>query len=79
MDVRKKVIDCLESIGVFVDSIEDDVCINNYDVDSIMMISFILKIEETFSVVIPDECLSFETLSSLNGFVGLLESLIEDN
>lgn len=78
MDVRSKLVECLESIGVFIDSTADDVCINEYDVDSVMMISLIIKIEETFSVVIPDQYLNFEILSSLNGLVCLLESLIEN-
>lgn len=78
MDIKEKLIECLESIGVFVENTNEDVCINDYNVDSLMMISLILKIEETFSVDIPDECLTFETLSSLNGLTILIESLVEE-
>lgn len=79
MNVKTKIIECLESVGIFINTYDEDVCINDYGVDSLMLISIILRIEDEFSICIPDENLSFETLSSLNGFSQLIESLIYEN
>jgi hypothetical protein len=39
---------------------------------------FLVSVEEHFQVEIPDECLSFEFATSLNGFLAAVFSIIEN-
>lgn len=55
----------------------DDVNINHYDVDSITFISFIVEIEREFQIEIPDGYLYAHILESLNGFINLIDELVE--
>ncbi len=79
MDIRREIINCLENVGILIDPSLEDVNINDYDVDSITFISFIVDIEKVFNIEIPDGLLYKQVLQSLNGFVSLVEELIESN
>lgn len=79
MSIKERLIKCLENVGVFVDTQEDDICIMDYGIDSIMLISIILEVEDEFDIIIPDEYLNFNTLSSLNGFSKLIGIITENN
>lgn len=78
MDTREMIIECLRNVGILVDLDNGDTNINEYDVDSITFISFIVEIEETFDITIPDGYLYSELLKSLNGFTNFLEQLITE-
>lgn len=79
MSIRDVVIKCLNNVGIVIDSEADDVNINDYSVDSITFISFIVEIENELNIEIPDGYLYADILKSLNGFVGFVEKLIEMN
>lgn len=78
MNTREKVIECLSNVGILIDDQQEDVNVNEYDIDSITFISFIVEIENEFGIVIPDGYLYAEILQSLNGFVSFLDQLIEN-
>ncbi len=78
MTTREKVIECLSNVGVLINSNTDDVNINDYDLDSITFISFIVEIEKEFEIEIPDGYLYVNILQSLNGFVNLVDELIDN-
>lgn len=78
MKIREKVIACLENVGILIDLQANDVNINEYDIDSITFISFIVEIERELGVDIPDGYLYADILSSLNGFINLLDQLIKN-
>ncbi len=46
--------------------------------DSLTYMLFLVSVEEHFQVEIPDECLSFEFATSLNGFLAAVFSIIEN-
>lgn len=77
MHTRERVISCLNTVGILIDSTLDDVNLNDYDVDSISFISFIVEIEKEFDIEIPDGYLYVEILQSLNGFINLVEQLVD--
>lgn len=78
MSTREKIVECLKDVGILVDTENNDTNINDYDVDSITFISFIVEIEEVFDIIIPDGYLYSEILKSLNGFTSLVEQLISE-
>lgn len=77
MNIRNRIIECLDRVGILVEAEEDDVNVNDYGVDSISFISFIVEVEKEFNVEIPDGYLYVDVLQSLNGFVHLVEQLVE--
>lgn len=79
MDIRNKIIECLNRVGILVDSKLTDININDYGVDSISFISFIVEVEKEFNIQIPDGYLYVDILQSLNGFANLVEQLVEQS
>jgi len=78
-DVRNVVLACLEEIGICVDKeATRDENINDYSVDSLSFMSFIISVEERLDIIIPDGYFYVDLLKSLNGFVDFLETLIEE-
>lgn len=78
MDIRKKIGKILYDMGFCIDS-ENDVNLLEYGMDSLQFIDFIISVEEEFGIIIPDEALLMENISSLNGFITYVESIIEEN
>lgn len=76
-DIGNRIIECLENIGIIIDyTVHNDVDLTEYGLDSLTYISFIVEVEKLFMINIPDEYLQIETLSSLKGFIGMVENLI---
>lgn len=76
MEVREKIIQCLESIGIFLDPLEDeDINICEYGMDSMGYIVFICEIEKCFGIEIPDEYLNIQNTVSLNKLTAIVSSL----
>lgn len=76
-NIKEDVVKMLENNGVVVNMEEDgDAILDIAAIDSITFISFIVDIENTFGVTIPDEMLSLTIIQSLNGFVSVLSELL---
>mgnify|MGYP002623914121 CR=1 FL=1 len=72
-DVKNQILQSLENIGVTgVDDITEDFNLNEIIVDSVMFISFMIDLEDSFMLQIPDRCLRKETLSSLSNLVNTI-------
>ena len=52
-DAKRNILMVLENNGILVDSIETDVSLSGYSIDSITFISIIIDLENAFSIVIP--------------------------
>lgn len=74
--IRKAILKLLENNGVIIESDEGDLDLRNYSIDSILFISFIVDLENEFSIVIPDEYLTIELLQSIDGLTNLIIELI---
>lgn len=75
MDYRKGIIILLQDEGIALSHQDNDVDLREYITNSIQFISFIVDIEEKFEITMPDEYLSYESLSSLYAFAGIVEDL----
>lgn len=76
MNTKQAIKNIMEEIGVDVSDIgTDDVDLNEYIVDSLMFINFIVEIEDTFSIDLPDEYLDVDVLKSFDAFITLIEEL----
>lgn len=47
------------------------------DIDSLNLVNFIVEIENTFSIELPDEILLPESISSYENFVAIIEELLQ--
>ena len=71
--------EALKRAGVTeVDGLTGDTDLREWIVDSMMFISFIVELENEFSIQIPDNLLEYDTISSLDGLLNIIESL-KDN
>ncbi|MDR1326448.1 MAG: hypothetical protein LBK00_10475 [Treponema sp.] len=78
MDIKEKILGCLENLGVFADAGENFL-LNEYIKDSMTYMMFLVGLEEAFGVDIPDEYLSsvISPEQTLEGLCGALEALLE--
>ena len=59
MDIKCKIIEALNNVGILVGVEDFDMIdLREYDMDSIMFVSFVVDLEEIFGISIPDEYLS---------------------
>lgn len=75
-ETRKRIIKLLENNGVIIESDEEDIDLRSYSIDSILFISFIVDLENEFSIIMPDEYLTIELLQSVDGLTNLIIELI---
>ena len=73
MDTKEKIISVLEEMGIYLENIEDTTPLQEYIVDSIQFITFIISLEEKFSFVFPDEFLSYDSISTLGALCQIVE------
>lgn len=77
VEIKDIVCRILNDIGFPVNDVKDgDANLMEYGMDSLTFMTFVVEIEDVFSIEIPDEMLSLEALSSLNGFITYLTSII---
>lgn len=69
----------VETLGfVILDEAQDDFAINDYVVDSISFIQFIIAVEEEIGTELPDDFINHDILSSAKGFAEKLDAFIDD-
>ena len=64
---------------VFDDLNEGDFNLQDYIVDSLQFIDFIVRLEKGFGVTLPDDFLDYSVTESLFGFASMLEEYLLDN
>lgn len=78
LNIRNIIIEEMENLGVIIDATAEDIDLLNIGIDSITFISLIVSIEGRLNIEIPDEYLRIEVLNSFNGFVHLIDSLVNE-
>lgn len=79
LNVREEVIAALEESGIFAyDGEIKDNDLFRYDMDSLTFVNFIVSIEERLGICIPDEYIRVDVLQSLDGFIVLLEHIVDE-
>lgn len=80
LEIKNRIIDLLEEVGVSIDKEldleKDDVDMREYFVDSFAFISFVVELENTFEIVIPEEYAAMDQFSSLRALAIVVEDLI---
>lgn len=78
MEIREKVIGCLEDLGIFADKSENFL-ISDYVQDSMTFMMFLVGLEQAFGVDIPDESLGsiIGPEQTLEGICTMIETLLE--
>ncbi|MDD3393727.1 MAG: phosphopantetheine-binding protein [Anaerotignum sp.] len=76
--LRKDVIDSLNDMGIITNDLNEneDIDLTEYLQDSIQFIQFIVTLEDKLEVDIPDEVLNISAIKSLEGFVNLLDGIV---
>ena len=64
--IKQQVIACMENIGICVFSTDENFRIDDYIIDSIMFVSFIIELEQTFEIEISDAYLNIQRLETLD-------------
>lgn len=78
-EIKAKCINILCNLGIIVDEVdEEDISLIEYGIDSLSFISFIVEVERAFDIIIPDELLVIDSISSLNGFCAFIEDKVEE-
>ena len=77
-EVKAVVIEELENLGIIIDDEEDDNNILSVELDSISFISLIVAIEERLKIQFPDDFLTMDVISSINGFSNLVYTLLSN-
>ena len=76
-EIKKNVMDILNSFGVINANNAHDICILDYLNDSVQLMDFLCEIEERFSIEFDDEIIGYDMFNSLNGFCELIQSILE--
>lgn len=77
IDVKEKIINSLENIGIFIDiSSATDVDLNNYIEDSIQFMSMIVQLEKIFNTEIPSDLLLFDNFDSIEKICLMFSELV---
>ena len=79
INLRKEILESLCNVGAYIDDNliekDTDLDISEFISDSLMFVSFIVELEERLDIEFPDELLSIEALTSLNGFISLVDEM----
>lgn len=78
MNVKNELFQCLNNIGIVMEKTDEDFDLNEYGLDSLQFISFIVEMENCFDIEFPDELLVMDTMTSFNAFTNIIEGLIND-
>lgn len=73
--MEKSLLDFIQSRGIIIfDDVSEDFDLNDYILDSLAFIKFVVELEDYFGITFPDELLVFDVLAS---YVGLNNIIIE--
>lgn len=76
MDIKKRLIEIFESVGIF---ISDEADMNeDLEIDSIQFVTLIIEIEEQFMLRISNDFEEYSELTSFNAFFNLVNSYFVD-
>ena len=79
MDTLSIVIKTLGNIGIDVgDNLNPDTDLREYIDTSVLLISFIVELEEALNIEFPDVMLLSDNLSSLSNFCKTIEGLVDE-
>ena len=80
MNIEKTIIEVLDRVGIFIDVnidvVDGDIDLRNYIFDSLQFITFIVEMESTINIPLPDDFLIFDNFSSLKALSQNINTLL---
>lgn len=78
-NIKEKIIECMNNMGIV--NFEDDANfkLDDYIVDSVMFVSFIIELEQMFNIEIPDEYLVVDSLQTFDDLYIMIETVLNKN
>lgn len=73
-DVREKMLMALDEVGIIIDSTQEDFDLQEYIIDSLSFIAFIVSLEQRFGIEIPDEML---LITKMHSFAAYCEAMLD--
>lgn len=75
--MQEIVIEILKEIGItlYVEDFSQDFDLREYIVDSLQFVTFIVALEDRLNITVPDDLLIYDTISSSEALISLLERL----
>jgi len=74
MNIREQILNILDEVNIIIDQEE-----NIIDIDSIVFISLVIKLEETFNILIPDEFLDVNMVKNIPSLKIIINNLLVSN
>ena len=80
MSTKEKVLLLLNDLGNGIEECDltKDINLQEFIIDSLQFISFIISLEEKFDIEFPDELLQTDNIKSLNAFCDIIDYCITD-
>lgn len=78
--MKEIVIELLKEIGItlYLEDFQEDFNLQDYLVDSIQFVSFIVMLENRLNITFPEDLLTYDTISSSEAFLDLLGRLTSE-
>ena len=70
-DTRKKVIECLDNVGISIS--DDESILTDYLEDSVVFVSFVIELEEMFQFEFETDTFSDDTFSTIESLIEYIE------
>jgi len=77
--IKQQVITSMENIGIFIFDADENFRIDDYIVDSIMFVSFIIELEQMFEIEISDTYLNIQKLETFDDVCEMVYLCLEEN
>ncbi len=75
-DVKEKMLMALDEIGIIVDSTQEDFDLQEYIIDSLSFISFIVNLEQQLDIEIPDDMLLITKMHSFAAYCEVMLNVV---
>lgn len=75
---RERIISVVDNMGLLIELGSEDINLQDYIIDSLQFISFIIELEKAFDIEFPNDLLLYDNIQSLNGLAILIEHLVEN-
>lgn len=73
MKYKNEILEVLEMMGIYIDDADSELNLQEYIMDSLQFITFIVNLEEKLEFTFPDEYLIYESIGNIN----ILNDIIE--
>jgi len=77
--LHPKIVQCFNNLGILVDEEIENFVVSEFIEDSLAYVSFIVELEEIFSIDIPDEFLNNEALNTYEDVVQMIKHLAPES